>query len=52
MADTLISDLIKRYRYGDSHEDFVETNHRELDLLIVHEEEFPLEQVLLYPTSI
>ena len=38
MADNLISDLIKRYRYEDSREDFVETKHPDLDLLIVHEE--------------
>lgn len=39
LADNLISDLIKRYRYGDSDEDFVETHHPALDLLIVHEED-------------
>ena len=39
MADNLISDLIKRYRYEDSDEDFVETKHPDLDLLIVHEKE-------------
>lgn len=35
MADNLISDLIKRYRYEDSKEDFIETEHPDLDLLIV-----------------
>lgn len=39
IADNLISDLIKRYRYEYSHEDFVETNHPEFDHLIIHEEE-------------
>ena len=38
LADNLISDLIERYRYEDSREDFVETEHPDLDLLIVHEE--------------
>lgn len=38
LTDNLIADLIKRYRYGDSHENFVEINHPQLDLLIVHEE--------------
>lgn len=37
MADNLISDLIERYRYEDSREDFVETEHSDLDLLIIHE---------------
>lgn len=39
MADNLISDLIKRYKYEYSLEDFVKRNHPELDLLIIHEEE-------------
>lgn len=39
MADNLIFDLIKRYRYEYSDEDFVETKHPDFDLLIVHEEE-------------
>lgn len=39
MADNLISDLIKRYRYEYSHEDFVEINHPEFDSLIVYEQE-------------
>lgn len=40
MADYLISDLVKRSTYGEySAKDFVETNHSELDLLIIHEEE-------------
>ncbi|MBM4763004.1 DUF2812 domain-containing protein [Bacillus sp. B15-48] len=38
LADNLISDLIERYRYN-SREDFVETEHQDLDLLIVHMEE-------------
>jgi hypothetical protein len=38
LADNLISDLIERYRYEDSREDFVETEHPDLDLLVVHEE--------------
>ncbi|WP_090767023.1 DUF2812 domain-containing protein [Bacillus sp. OK048] len=39
MADHLISDLIKRYKYESSDEDFVKTKHPTFDLLIVHEEE-------------
>ncbi|MEH7238045.1 DUF2812 domain-containing protein [Bacillus sp. JJ1562] len=39
MADNLISDLIKRYNYEYSMEDFVETQHPSFDLLIVHEDE-------------
>ncbi|MEH7347020.1 DUF2812 domain-containing protein [Bacillus sp. JJ1532] len=39
IADHLISDLIKRYSYENSHREFVETKHPDLDLLIVHEEE-------------
>ncbi|MDR7075780.1 hypothetical protein J2Y03_000768 [Neobacillus niacini] len=39
MADNLISDLIKRYNYEYSDEDFVKTKHPTFDLLIVHEEE-------------
>ncbi|MEI5909633.1 DUF2812 domain-containing protein [Bacillus spongiae] len=38
LTDNLISDLIERYRYEDSKEGFIETEHPELDLLIVHEE--------------
>lgn len=38
LADNLISDLIERYRYEDSIEEFVETEHPDLDLLIVHED--------------
>ncbi|GEM05941.1 hypothetical protein HMI01_29290 [Halolactibacillus miurensis] len=38
LADNLISDLIERYRYEDSREDFVETEHPDLDFLIVHVE--------------
>ncbi|MEH7251883.1 DUF2812 domain-containing protein [Neobacillus niacini] len=39
MADHLISDLIKRYKYESRDEDFVKTKHPTFDLLIVHEEE-------------
>lgn len=39
MADALISDLIKRYSFSYSREDFVEISHPELDQLIVHEDE-------------
>ncbi|MFE8700781.1 DUF2812 domain-containing protein [Cytobacillus sp. FJAT-54145] len=38
MTDQLISDLIERYRFEISREDFVETNHPELDSLFVHED--------------
>ncbi|MEH7224494.1 DUF2812 domain-containing protein [Bacillus sp. JJ1566] len=38
MADNLISDLIKRYNYDNSLEDFVETKHPSFDHLIIHEE--------------
>ncbi len=39
LADELLSDLITRYQYEDRREDFIETKHPELDLLIVHEKE-------------
>jgi Protein of unknown function (DUF2812) len=39
MADNLISDLIKRYNYEYSVEDFVTIKHPTFDHLIVHEEE-------------
>ena len=39
VADNLIADLIKRYRYEYSADKFVETKHADLDLLIVHEED-------------
>ncbi|MBT2691753.1 DUF2812 domain-containing protein [Bacillus sp. ISL-55] len=39
MADELISDLMKRYRYGDTGEDFVVKKHPDLDRLVVHVEE-------------
>ncbi len=39
LADNLISDLIERYRFEDSREDFVKTEHPALDNLIVHEKE-------------
>lgn len=38
LADELITDLIKRYSLIERIGDYVETNHSELDLLIVHEE--------------
>lgn len=39
IADNLISDLIKRYNYDYSGEDFVKTKHPTFDHLIVHEDE-------------
>ncbi|MED4354859.1 DUF2812 domain-containing protein [Schinkia azotoformans] len=39
MADNLIFDLIKWYRYEDPFEDYVKTKHPNFDLLIIHEEE-------------
>ncbi|MFP7298322.1 DUF2812 domain-containing protein [Neobacillus niacini] len=39
MADHLITDLIKRYRYESSEEDYVLTKHSYFDILIIHEEE-------------
>lgn len=39
LADNLIADLIKRYRYEYSDDNFIETKHADLDLLIVHEED-------------
>ncbi len=39
LADNLIADLIKRYNYEYSDDDFVETKHADLNLLIVHEED-------------
>lgn len=39
MADNLISDLIKRYNYEYSLEDYVEIKHPYFDSLIVHEDE-------------
>lgn len=39
MADNLISDLIKRYNYEDSSENFIEAKHPGLDILFVHEQE-------------
>lgn len=39
LADNLIADLIKRYNYKYSDDDFVETKHADLNLLIVHEED-------------
>jgi hypothetical protein len=38
MADNLVGDLIKRYRYENTQDEFVEKSHPDLDLLIVHEE--------------
>ena len=37
-ASPLVSDLIKRYSYGDETEPYVEINHAEFDRLIVYEE--------------
>ncbi|WP_059172668.1 DUF2812 domain-containing protein [Bacillus sp. FJAT-27445] len=37
MADNLISNLIKRYRFEESDKDFVEKKHPNFDLLIVNE---------------
>jgi hypothetical protein len=39
MTDNLISDLIKRYRYENSIEDFVKIKNSSFDILIVHKEE-------------
>ena len=39
MVDSLVSDLIKRYGFPYSPEDFVERKHSSFDQLIVHEEE-------------
>lgn len=39
LADNLLSDLTKRYRYSYSKEDFEVMSHPELDQLIVHEDE-------------
>lgn len=39
LADNLIADLIKRHNYEYSDDDFVETKHADLNLLIVHEED-------------
>lgn len=38
LADNLIADLIKRYNYRYSVDDFVDTKHADLDILIVHED--------------
>jgi hypothetical protein len=38
MADNLVRDLIKRYRYEHTQDEFVEKSHQDLDLLLVHEE--------------
>lgn len=35
LADSLVSDLVKRYQYGN--EQFIETEHPDLDRLLVHE---------------
>ncbi|QDP41608.1 DUF2812 domain-containing protein [Radiobacillus deserti] len=39
LSDHLVFDLVERYRYEDNREEFVETEHADLDLLIVHEDE-------------
>ncbi|MFC7680169.1 DUF2812 domain-containing protein [Paenibacillus sp. GCM10028914] len=38
LADNLITDLIKRYRYEYSADTYVETKHEGLDHLVIHEE--------------
>ncbi|WHX42733.1 DUF2812 domain-containing protein [Mesobacillus sp. AQ2] len=38
MADNLVSDLIKRYKYENSQDEYRKKNHPDLDLLIVHVE--------------
>ncbi|WP_010676786.1 DUF2812 domain-containing protein [Bacillus timonensis] len=38
MADNLLSDLIKRYNYEYSLDEYIETKHPSFDLLIVHED--------------
>jgi hypothetical protein len=44
MSDNLIADLIKRYRFEEREEKFVEKEHPNFDLLIVHEDN-PLKEV-------
>jgi hypothetical protein len=39
LSDNLIYELIERYRYDDSLEEFVDIEHPDLDLLIVYGEE-------------
>lgn len=39
MAENLVSDLVERYRYDNSLDEYVEKIHADLDLLIVHAEE-------------
>jgi Protein of unknown function (DUF2812) len=39
LADNLLSDLVKRYRYEDSMKEFVQKKHPALDELIVYEDE-------------
>ncbi|MBD8067352.1 DUF2812 domain-containing protein [Bacillus sp. PS06] len=39
LSNQLMSDLIERHRFEDSREDYIETEHPELDRLIVYEEE-------------
>jgi hypothetical protein len=48
MADNLIADLIKRYRFEEREEDFVEKSHPKFDLLIVHED---VEQKEVYASN-
>jgi len=38
LAKNLIDDLVKKYRYDENPEDFIEMNHPQLDQLIVYEE--------------
>lgn len=39
LADDLIWDLIKRYRYENTEDEFVEKSHPDVELMIVYEEE-------------
>ncbi|MBT2679328.1 DUF2812 domain-containing protein [Bacillus sp. ISL-35] len=38
MADELVSDLIKRYKYENTQDEYRKKNHPDLDLLVVHVE--------------
>ena len=39
MAENLVTDLVERYRYDNSLDDYVEKKHPDLDLLVVYTEE-------------
>jgi len=43
MADQLIFDLIERYRFENSFDDYVKTEHPDFDLLMVYEDEYSKE---------